>query len=176
MTITPDTKDWTWVLRRPCDECGFEAATFPVAHVGTMLRGDADVWRSILADRVDVVTRPNPGTWSTLEYACHVRDVFRIFRVRLDRMLTEDDPEFANWDQDATAVESAYGEQDPAVVASEIGESAEALATLFDSVDGEQWQRTGRRTGGSNFTVETFARYLIHDPVHHLHDVGAYGC
>ena len=25
MAIVPDTKDWTWVLERPCDECGFDA-------------------------------------------------------------------------------------------------------------------------------------------------------
>ena len=25
--IEPDTKDWTWVLDRPCPECGFEAST-----------------------------------------------------------------------------------------------------------------------------------------------------
>jgi hypothetical protein len=29
--------------------------------------------------------------------------------------------------------------------------------------------RTGTRT---HFTVESFARYMIHDPIHHLHDVG----
>ena len=23
MAIVPDTKDWTWVLRQPCLECGF---------------------------------------------------------------------------------------------------------------------------------------------------------
>ena len=32
-------------------------------------------------------------------------------------------------------------------------------------------QRTGRRSDGAHFTVETFARYFIHDPVHHLYDV-----
>jgi hypothetical protein len=25
---------------------------------------------------------------------------------------------------------------------------------------------------GARFTVDTLARYLIHDPVHHLYDVG----
>jgi hypothetical protein len=35
----------------------------------------------------------------------------------------------------------------------------------------EQWLRTGTRSDGARFTVESFARYLIHDPVHHLHDV-----
>jgi hypothetical protein len=24
--IVPDTKDWTWVLERPCPECGFDAS------------------------------------------------------------------------------------------------------------------------------------------------------
>jgi hypothetical protein len=38
-------------------------------------------------------------------------------------------------------------------------------------VTGDQWERTGRRSDGARFTVETFARYFIHDPVHHLYDV-----
>ena len=24
MAIIPDTKNWTWVLERPCPECGFD--------------------------------------------------------------------------------------------------------------------------------------------------------
>jgi len=38
-------------------------------------------------------------------------------------------------------------------------------------VAGDQWARTGRRGDGASFTVETFARYFVHDPVHHLYDV-----
>jgi hypothetical protein len=30
---------------------------------------------------------------------------------------------------------------------------------------------TQRRGDGARFTVESFARYLVHDPVHHLFDV-----
>jgi two-component system chemotaxis response regulator CheB len=41
---------------------------------------------------------------------------------RLQLLLTQDDPEFENWDQDATAVAERYGEQDPAVVAAELRE------------------------------------------------------
>ena len=29
MTIEPDTKDWTWVLDRPCPECGFPERLVP---------------------------------------------------------------------------------------------------------------------------------------------------
>jgi len=37
----------------------------------------------------------------------------------------------------------------------------------------EQWSRRGIRSDGSIFTVDSIARYLMHDPVHHLWDVGA---
>jgi hypothetical protein len=78
MTIEPDTKDWTWVLRRSCPECG------------------------------------------------------------LDTQL-------------ATA--------------------AEVIAAHFDDIAPGQWQRTGRRSDGADFTIESFGRYFIHDPIHHLYDV-----
>jgi hypothetical protein len=84
-------------------------------------------------------------------------------------MLTEDDPLFDNWDQDKTAVEEQYGEQDPATVATQIPPAAHKLAQSFATVPDRS--RTGRRSDGAAFTIESFARYLLHDPVHHLHDV-----
>ena len=47
-----------------------------------------------------------------------------------------------------------------------------ALADRFDLVEGDQWERTGVRSDGAEFTVASFAMYFIHDPIHHLHDVG----
>ena len=156
MTITPDTKDWTWVLDRPCPECGFNTSSFQREQVGSLLQANAAQWSSVLAS-ADVAVRPRPEVWSSLEYGCHVRDVFRLYAIRLDLMLSEDDPLFANWDQDSTAVAERYGEQDPALVSVELGEAAAELAAAFDAVPPEQWERTGRRSDGANFTVETFA-------------------
>ena len=168
--ITPDTKDWTWVLRHPCGECGLDTSGFDREDVANLLRDNAASWQEVLA-RPDVAERPRPDVWSPLEYACHVRDVFRVYTERLDLMLTTVDPHYANWDQDRTAVEDRYGEQDPRRVAVELADAARTLAAQFDQVSGEQWDRTGNRSDGAHFTVETFARYFIHDPVHHLHDV-----
>lgn len=50
-------------------------------------------------------------------------------------------------------------------------ESAQVIANHFQGLADDQWQRTGRRSDGAAFTVETFARYFLHDPVHHLYDV-----
>ena len=115
--------------------------------------------------------RPAPTVWSTLEYACHVRDVHRIFDSRLWLLLSDDDPTFENWDQDATAVADDYGSQDPATVEIELIEAAGQAAGRYAAVHGEQWHRRGRRSNGSVFTVETLGRYHLHDVVHHLYDV-----
>jgi hypothetical protein len=88
-------------------------------------------------------------------------------------MLGQDGPLFPNWDQDETAVADRYAEQDPAEVAAALRQAASAIAARFEGVTGADWQRTGRRSDGASFTVETFARYFIHDPVHHLYDVTA---
>ncbi|HEY3980796.1 MAG TPA: DinB family protein [Streptosporangiaceae bacterium] len=170
MTIVPDAKDWTWVLQRPCPECGLDTRGLAREDVAGMLRASAQAWPALLA-APGAAARPAPGTWSPLEYGCHVRDVFRRFDGRLVLMLTQDGPLFPNWDQDATAIEDRYAEQDPAGVAAGLLAAAATLADRFDGVSGDQWQRTGARTDGAQFTVETFARYFIHDPVHHLYDV-----
>lgn len=171
MSITPDTKDWTWVLLRPCPECGFDARSVAREDVAALIRDNADAWRQVFDQRADVARRPDPRTWSPLEYGCHVRDVFQLYDYRLRLMLESDDPHYPNWDQDATAVESGYSTQDPAKVIVELRSAAEALAGAFAGVSGDQWQRTGNRSDGATFTVESFARYLLHDVVHHLHDV-----
>jgi hypothetical protein len=170
MTIVPDTKNWTWVLERPCPDCGFDASSFPCRSVASQLRLSSEAWRPLLM-RQDALARPRPATWSTLEYGCHVRDVFRIFDGRLTRMLQEDDPVFENWDQDETAVAGRYGEQAPAEVADELSTAGDALAGHFDQVGPDEWSRPGRRSDGASFTVDTLSRYLLHDIVHHLHDV-----
>lgn len=170
MPIIPDTKDWTWVLQRRCEECGFEASAFPRERVGQMIRSNAAEWRDLLEDP-NVAERPSDDRWSCLEYACHVRDVFVLYDTRLRMMLEQEDPLYPNWDQDLAAVEGNYASQNATAVAGEIEASGEALATRFDALGETDWARTGRRSDGAAFTVESFARYLVHDPIHHLHDV-----
>jgi hypothetical protein len=148
------------------------ASDVALDQVGRMVRDSAAAWRQVLErPRRELATRPGDDRWSALEYACHVRDVFHIYDQRLALMLTEDAPRFANWDQDETAVRDRYDEQDPAQVATALGEAATTLADRFDGVAGDQWQRTGHRSDGARFTVASFARYFVHDPIHHLDDV-----
>lgn len=171
--VTPDTKDWTWVLRRPCPECGFDAERLDSAGLPGLLRDNTAAWVERLLDPdPHIARRPAPATWSPLEYACHVRDVHRVFDERVAMMLREVDPHFPDWDQDAAAVEDGYAGQDPAAVATELVRAAGAVAGRYAGVEGDQWQRGGVRSNGSEFTVDSISRYHAHDVVHHAYDVG----
>jgi len=172
MPIVPDDEDWTWVLERPCPECGFDARALPPESIAPRLRRNVDDWVRVLQRPAgELRRRPGDDRWAPIEYACHVRDVCLLYRSRLKLMLREDDPLYPNWDQDATAVEERYLEQDPATVSVQLRGVADELASDFESVGGEQWERRGRRSDGASFSIAGFGRYFIHDPVHHLYDV-----
>ena len=166
----PDEKDWTWTIGQPCPQCRFDPGAVRHDEVAPLIGDHTDVLRRALL-RPDAVRRPAAAVWSPLEYACHVRDVCALFDRRLALMLSEDDPIFDNWDQDATAIEERYWAQEPPHVERELADNATAIAARFGGVHGEQWQRPGRRSNGSVFTVHTFAIYLLHDLAHHAWDV-----
>jgi len=170
VAIIPENKDWTWVLQRPCPECGLDVTAATPADVADALEASLPRWRAFLA-HPDVAVRTRDDRWSPLEYACHVRDVFRICAGRLALMRAEDDPQFPNWDQDRSAVEDRYQEQDPATVADELDAAAAAMLAEIRGVRPDELARTGQRSDGARFTVESFLRYFLHDPMHHLWDV-----
>lgn len=170
--VEPDTKDWTWTIGRRCPDCGFEAGAVGPDAVAGLVRDLTAPWPGVLA-REDVAARPRPGVWSPLEYGAHVRDVCDVFGGRLQLMLDDDEPRFADWDQDATALEKDYGASDPDTVIAELRIAAGGLAQGYADVTGTQWSRRGIRSDGSELTVLTLGQYCLHDLAHHLWDVGA---
>src|SRR3984957_11483150 len=121
MTIVPDTKDWTWVLQRPCPECGLDSQSFARDAVAGMIRANAAAWTDALAQATRARHRPAPGKWSALEYGWQGRAVLRLFDRRLHMMLTQEAPQNPNWEQDAPAVADRYGERDPPAVVADKG-------------------------------------------------------
>src|SRR3954467_55008 len=114
---TPDDADWTWVLTRPCPDCGFDAAAVAPGDVPAILR-DAGQRFAVRLAHDDARTRPDEGAgppletapparrdgggWSPLESACHARDVCDVMRGRLEQILAGGGElvAFADWDQD----------------------------------------------------------------------------
>lgn len=164
----PEDRDWTYVIGEGCDQCAF--APFDPRDAPDRIRSIVPRWRAVLS-RLNVADRPAVAVWSPLEYACHVRDVCRLMGHRIELMVATDGVRFANWDQDATAIQDRYWEQDPSVVADEIAVAADEAATIIEQVDGGVWQQRGIRSNGSQFTVASLVVYFLHDVEHHLADV-----
>lgn len=169
---TPDDADWTWVLTRPCPDCGFDPNDFRVDGVPSILRDAKERYAAVLA-RADARTRPSAGVWSPVEYTAHVRDVCDVMGGRLEQILGGggEQVQFANWDQDETANQKQYWASDPDVLKGEVEVAFESAADVYSRPVGDQWQWPALRSNGSRFTAETLAEYFMHDIVHHLWDV-----
>ena len=48
MTIVPDDKDWTWVLERPCPDCGYNAREFAEANMADAVSDLVPRWQAVL--------------------------------------------------------------------------------------------------------------------------------
>jgi len=79
-------------------------------------------------------------------------------------------PTFKDWDQEVAAVKGGYASQDPAKVAYDLASNAGKYADVLDRVDDDEWAKEGMRSDGAGFTVESLARYMLHDVEHHLWD------
>jgi hypothetical protein len=159
------------VLSRRCDQCGLAAGDITAEEFAGRAFVAAEEWVQILRSSPAVNARPEPDVWSPLEYGAHVRDVFQLFDGRLVQMLNEDAPTFANWNQDETAIQERYSEQDPEVVAEQLEAAAQRFVARIQSLTPEQYTRRGIRSDGAEFTVATFLQYFLHDVIHHLWDV-----
>ena len=86
-------------------------------------------------------------------------------------VLATEDPTFATWDQDATAVQERYADPDPMTVAGELDVALARLLGQLAAVQPGDRDRLALRNNGSRFTMTTLICWLVPDPVHHAHDV-----
>lgn len=159
-----------------CQECGFTYEDLGTRDVPVTLRDWAHRYAEPLrrADRAARLrSRPAPGVWSPLEYACHVRDVLRVQRDRLHLAQRVDVPTFAPMGREQRVVEDRYDEQDAEVVLHELAGAADVLAEDLSTLDAAGWERTGiyNYPEPTERTMAWLARHTVHELVHHLRDI-----
>jgi DinB superfamily len=164
-----------------CQECGFDYDGLDEAEVVGALRGfgrryRAPLTRALPGESLDELlrTHPQPGVWSALEYACHVRDVFTVQRERVELALREDLPAFPSMRREERVVEERYNEQDPATVADALAANAEHLAATLADLTPAQWSRRGiyPHPQPNERELAWVGRHTVHEGRHHLLDIG----
>ena len=106
--------EWT------CPECGLDYGTISPKDATQAVRSFPRRYRALLKGFADddgdpdaaIRRRPDPKTWSALEYTAHVADAFDAMVPMLREMVQKDNPRiFDPWDPDERAVAEGYNER-----------------------------------------------------------------
>ncbi len=159
-----------------CPECGLDYDTISPHDAMVALRSYPRRYREALGDlddpaRVEMLRRrPDPQTWSPLEYTAHVRDVLDWMADTFTRMLREDHATIGYQDPDRVAIDRRYNEQDPQEVLDGLAESAERAAGALGKATPDDWTRPATFDWGERDLL-TMARNAVHEGYHHLRDL-----
>src|SRR5579875_1466316 len=77
-----------------CESCGIDYAATSLGDAMRVIAGVPDALRTLVTavPATRRHTRPDDDTWSVIEYACHLRDVFISSTIRLHRAMHEQRP------------------------------------------------------------------------------------
>ena len=164
-----------------CPECGFDATAVTPDNAEATIRALGRRYRAPLTrllpgedPNLILHRRPDPATWSALEYAAHMRDVIALWGSTLHLALTQDrpviprpDPEIA----DRFATERAYNDEDPSTVADQLAANADRMANKTAQIGPDQWDRAAL-LGDEELSCLTIVRKVAHEGGHHLLDIG----
>lgn len=162
-----------------CSECGFDYDALAPADGPGALRAFGRRYRAPLTRVLPgedgpalMRAHPMPGTWSALEYACHVRDVLAVQHERIELARREDTPTFEPMGREERVERDRYNAQEPSAVADQLAAQAEALAALVEGLSGDDLARTAVYHDRGEQTLGWVVRHTVHEGEHHLLDVG----
>jgi len=124
------------------------------------------------ADGPDAIfrRRPDPSTWSALEYTAHVADRLDHLGPALRRVTVEQQPSLRHFDSDHRAADQAYNGLERTEVLGWLDLACAELASVIDEVRADDWTRTGLLAGKERDAL-AMARDGAHEGAHHFRDV-----
>jgi len=158
-----------------CAECGYVYdAVSPDEVPGRLRQVATDV--SAACEGVDLESaarRPAPATWSVLEYACHIRDVFLVQRERAVLAQVEERPNVARMYREERVSLCGYDAHRLPVVLQQLDMAAELCASAFQAMPDTAWARTlvYNWPEARERDLVWLGRHTVHEGEHHLMDV-----
>lgn len=160
-----------------CPGCGLDYSTISPPDAKVAIRSFGRRYRSALAavveDEADDALgrrRPDPATWSALEYVGHVADAFEFIAGAIRRMYDESAPTLETLDFEGRVESERHNDGVPAALLDRLEAAASRLADEVDRIDADGWQRTATFPFGER-DILTMTRNGVHEGSHHLRDV-----
>lgn len=177
------SREWQLSERPPvdgyCEQCGFDYGTGDLQGTVTLLiRQSADCSMALTKaaagpDPKVVRLRPEPEVWSAIEYACHVRDVLEVQRLRIAQCLAEDRPVYAPMDRTGRVKQEKYEDQDPMEVAAALMRMAREFGAAARVLQPHELGKLGlyNYPVRAPRTLGWIIRHTAHEIQHHRHDI-----
>jgi hypothetical protein len=118
-----------------------------------------------------LLRRPDPRTWSPLEYAAHVSEAISWYVARVRRVLSEEVPQLEAFDWDVAARDRNYRGRAVETVTNDLRQACATLAEAAGSIAGNDLVRVGIGSDGTSRTVRVLLARAGHELAHHEMDI-----
>jgi hypothetical protein len=110
---------------------------------------------------------PFAGEWSVREIAHHLADGELTSAIRLRRLIAEDDPVIAGYDEMAFSRRLHYPERPIASSLDAVRAARASTLTILDHLTDAEWGRTGSHGEHGPYSVEAWLRIYAEHPHEH---------
>jgi hypothetical protein len=161
-----------------CPECGLDYETIAPLDTIRAVRSFPYRYRALIKELYQqepdaegiMRRRPEPQTWSALEYTAHVADMIDKVAPTIRRIIVEDEPAIPSFDSEERVDADAYNEIAVPEALARLESSCADLGMTLDCLGAEDWTRTGQFTFGERDAL-AMARNAVHEGAHHLRDI-----
>jgi hypothetical protein len=143
------------------------------SRIAARLRDHAvEVRRLFVGLDEDALTRRTvAGKWSLKELLCHIARVQRVFDVRLDTLLSEDNPQIAYYAAEGDLLFEEMADHPAAETLDEFLAERGLLLGRLEKLTLDDWHRPGRHPEFANYDVHLQMDYLAHHEAHHVYQM-----
>jgi MOSC domain-containing protein YiiM len=161
------------MIAEACEQCRFAAGEYTRQDLRGTLASLGRRWEWLIEGLVPSVlaARPEPRTWSAVEYAAHTRDVTAVIELGVRTMLDEDRPVFPALSAVDASADDPPSRLDPASVVGQLTAAADRLQRRVSGLTEGAWERQAV-IGDDVRDVASLVAHAVHDAEHHLQDVG----
>jgi hypothetical protein len=118
--------------------------------------------------REQLLARPVPGKWSTLEVLCHLADFEIVYADRMKRVIAEHEPTLFGGDPDKFALRLAYQERDAEEELLLVELVRRQMVRILRLLAPEDFQRRGNHSERGPLTLETLLQQITGHIPHHV--------
>ena len=141
----------------------------PVTLINNYLDGPQLLRKAVSGmPQEQLIARPVPGRWSTLEVVCHLTDFEIVGADRIKRVIAENEPRLLGCDENLFAARLAYHQRNAEEELLLVELIRKQVATILRTLKHEDFQRRGIHSESGPLTLEALVQRITGHIPHHV--------